>query len=207
MDRSHQKRSFEEAFARKQFDQVKINDFCIENTVFKVLNKRPFDGKDSNTVLTAHDSRYIYSESIIKNSSTSATIFSKEEHVTKTFLIELFSGISINHIWTAEFYKYDKDKDWPEKLVRKIRKMKKDEAIGYVKNDIQKIGKILRVLKGQKLSVSSDNNYYLVRDLEIYFDELETSSNITEAHKKSIRNLDVNTIQSLIFNDVKYILK
>lgn len=85
--------------------------------------------------------------------------------------------------------------------------MAKGEAIDYVRKDIKKFGKTLRLLKGQKLSVSSDNNYYLVRDLEIYFDELEKSPNITEAAKKSIRNLDVNTIQSLIFNGVKYILK
>lgn len=200
---SQQKRSFEKAFARKQNDYVKISDFCIENTVFKVLN----GVQNHFNIRTAQNSLYNYGKSIIEESSTSATTYGEEERVTKTYLIELFSTISINHIWTAEFYKYETDKNWPEELVTKIQKMAKGEAIDYVRKDIKKFGKTLRLLKGQKLSVSSDNNYYLVRDLEIYFDELEKSPNITEAAKKSIRNLDVNTIQSLIFNGVKYILK
>lgn len=203
LSQSQQKRSFEKAFERKRLDQVTIGDFCIENTVFKVLSgvNGFFDIK------TSRNSKFNYGISVIKETSTSATIFSEEEQVTKTHLIQLFSTISINHIWTAEFYKYDTDKSWSEKLVTKIQQMEKGVAIDYVKRDISKFGKISRALKGQKLSVSSDNNYYHVRDLEIYFEELEKSSNIANAAKKSIRNLDVNTIQSLIFNGVKYTLK
>lgn len=60
---------------------------------------------------------------------------------------------------------------------------------------------------GQKISLKSDNNYYMVRDLNIYFDELSKSNDIDTAVRNSIRKLDINTLQSLIFNNVKYILK
>lgn len=47
----------------------------------------------------------------------------------------------------------------------------------------------------------------MVRDLEIHFNLLNDDKSVDEAHRQSIRNLDVNTLQFLIFNGVKYILK
>lgn len=112
----------------------------------------------------------------------------------------------MNDIWFATFFKQNTDNNWQDELVAKIQSMEKDDAVKYVKKDFNTFGKSLRELVGQKITLKSDNNYYMVRDLKLHFDELNTK-NLKEAAKKSIRNLDVNTLQSLIFNGVKYILK
>lgn len=64
-----------------------------------------------------------------------------------------------------------------------------------------------RTIIGHKISTTSQNNYLLVRDLEEHFKQLEEENDVDKAEKKSISNLDVNTIQYLIFNGVKYVLK
>lgn len=207
---SQRKRSFEEdAFKRKKLKYVKTNDYYVENTVFKVTGQQSCFEPSSKflSVKTTLNSKFSYGEEVIKEVATSATMFSEEKKITKTALIKLFSSLSINDIWSAVFYKQETDQNWQEELVAKIQGMQKDDAVKYVKNESNTFGKIIRELKGQKISVTSDNNYYLVRDLYIYFDCLEESSSVLKAEEKSIRNLDVNTLQSLIFNDVKYILK
>lgn len=201
---SEQKRSFEEAFKRKNLDRVEINDYHTECTVFKVLKS---DHGDNFYVKTSQNFIYSFGEEVIKETSTSATLFDSEKRITRSEMIKLFSSLSVNDIWSAVYYKRETDKNWQEELVAKIQKMEKNAAVKYVKNDFYIFGRIIRKLKGQKISMTSDNNYYLVRDLDIYFDCLDDSSQIATAEKKSIRNLDVNTLQSLIFNGVKYILK
>lgn len=84
--------------------------------------------------------------------------------------------------------------------------MNKEEAVKYVKKDFTTFGKIKRQITGQKILLKSVNNYYTVRDLNIYFEDLDKNG-VEIASKNSIRTLDVNTLQSLIFNGVKYILK
>lgn len=198
------KRSYEEVFKRKPLHCVKVDDFYVEHTVYKV--NRRLGESDSFSIKTAGNSLFSYGESVIKETSTSATIYTTEKKATKTELIELFSNLSLNDIWFATFLKYDNERSWQDELVTKIQSMGKDDAVKYVKKDFSTFGKSLRELAGQKITLKSDNNYYIVRDLNIYFDELKTNG-LEAAAKKSIRKLDVNTLQSLIFNNVKYILK
>lgn len=197
------KGSFEEAFIRKNLKRIHVGDYYIEHTVYKIekQNGSLFDIK------TAQNSDYTYGEKIIKETALSASIFDHEKKVTKTNMITLFAGLSKNDIWSAVFYKRETDKNWQEKLVDDIKGMQKDAAVKYVKKNFESIGKAMRELKGQKISMVSDNNYYMVRDLNIYFDELEKSSSTVTAEEKSIRKLDVNSLHSLIFNGVKYMLK
>lgn len=201
---SESKRVYEDAFKRKPLDYVKVEDFYVEHTVYKVIKRS--DGRDQFEIKTTENSNFEYGESVIKETSVSATIFTSEKKATKTELIELFSNLSINDIWFATFFKFDKDKNWQDELAAKIQSMKKEDASKYIKKNFTTFGKLTRDLTGQKIALTSDNNYYTVRDLNIYFDELE-SKDLDAAVKNSIRKLDVNTLQSLIFNNVKYVLK
>lgn len=201
------KRLHAEAFERKKLQSVKIQDFYVEHTVYKVLKRE----KSSITspmydIQTAENSKFSYGKSIILETATSATAYTSEKKATKTELIELFSNLSLNDIWFAIYYTHDKDSGWQEKMIEKIQSMNKDNAMEFVKNEFKTFGKTKRELVGQKINLKSDNNYYIVRDLNIHFDELLISGPMTAA-KKSIRNLDVNTLQCLIFNGVKYLLK
>lgn len=199
------KRLYEEAFERKKLQNVEINDFYIEHTVYKVKTQDEYSR--SFSIQTAENSSFVYGEPIILETATSATAYTSEKKATKTELIELFSKLSLNDIWFAIYYVLDNDATWCEKIVEKIHSMDKDNATKFVKKDFKTFGKIKRELVGQKINYKSDNNYYLVRDLNIHFDELSNGSTPTMAAKKSIRNLDVNTLKCLIFNGVKYLLK
>lgn len=199
------KRSFEEAFVRKKCMYPKVDDYYVEHTVYKTLELKPED--NGYLVKTANNSNFIYGLTTITNTASSATLFNQEKKVTKTDLITLFSELSKNDIWKAVFYKRETEKKWEEELVAEIKAMQQDDVVQYIKKNFETIGKVSREMIGQKLFQMSDNNYYLVRDLDIYFDELQKSSKPTMADKKSIRKLDVNSLQSLIFNGVKYMLK
>lgn len=196
------KRSYEEAFERKKLHCVQVGNFYVEHTVYKVLKR------NNNTfqIKTATNSNFGYDESVIKETASSATTYTSEKKATKTELIELFSRLSMNDIWFATYFTQDKDRDWQEEIVTKIQSLNKDDAVKYVRKDFATFGKTMRELAGQKIFSHSDNNYYMVRDLTIYFEEL-TVNGLEMATKKSIRKLDVNTLQTLIFNNVKYSLK
>lgn len=201
------KRSYGDAFKRQPLHHVLEDDFYVEHTVYKVIG--PCEGTHNRgffNIKTSQNSNFDYGESVIKETAISATQYTNVKKVTKTTLIELFSDISINDIWFARFFTYDKNNEWQEKLVTKIQSMEKDDAVKYVKKDFTTFGKSIRELVGRKIALKSDNNYYLVCDLNIYFEELRTFSPETAA-KNSTRNLDVNSLRSLIFNNTKYILK
>lgn len=197
------KRSYEEAFKRKPLQNVKVDDFYVDHTVYKVIKSSDTD--DFFDIITTQNSNFQFGESVIKETATSATLYTSVKKATKTELIELFSNLSINDIWFATFFKHDKDKNWQDEIVIKIQSMEKDDAVKYMKKNFASFGKITRELAGRKIVLKSDNNYYMVQDLNIYFEELKTNEPETAA-KKSIRRLDVNTLQSLIFNNVKYLL-
>lgn len=201
---STKKRLYEEAFDRKRLDSVQVGDFCVEHTVYKVLKRNNIT--NAFEIKTSQKSKFQYDECVIKETATSATIYTSEKKATKTELIELFSKLSINDIWFATYLTHEKNQNWPEEIVTKIQSMKKEEAMQYVKKGFTTFGKMARELTGQKIYLQSDNNYYMVRDLNIYFEELKTNEPEV-AERKSIRTLDVNTLQSLIFNNVKYVLK
>lgn len=199
------KRSYEDAFKRKVLDSVKEDEFYVEHTVYKVIKRNCIE-KNLFNITTLENSNFQYAESIIKATASSATIYKSEKKSTKTELIELFSNLSLNDIWSATFFKYDTDKNWQDVLSAKIQSMSKEEAAKYIKDNFKLFGKVERKITGQKIALKSDNNYYSVRDLDIYFEEMK-SKGVENAIKNSQRKLDVNTIQSLIFNSVKYILK
>lgn len=196
------KRVYDEAFERRKLQCVEVHDFYVEHTVYKVLRHH----NKSYSIQTAENSKFSYGEEIILETATSATSYTSEKKATKTDLIKLFSNLSLNDIWFAMYYTQDEDNSWHEKLVEKIQSMDKDDALKFVKNDFTTFGKTKRELVGQKINFKSDNNYYTVRDLNIHFDEL-LNNNSSMTAKKSIRKLDVNTLQYLIFNGVKYSLK
>lgn len=203
------KRMYEEAFERRKLTCVKVGDFYADHTIFKVLedtNQSCYPGLDY-PIRTTEKLEFSYGHSCIVGTATSATTYTSEKKATKTELIELFSNLSLNDIWCATFYTLDKDSGWQEEIVEKIQSMDKDSALKFVKSDFTTFGKTTRELIGQKIQLKSDNNYYTVRDLSIHFDGLAKGKSPTEAAKKSIRKLDVNTLQCLIFNSVKYLLK
>lgn len=200
------KRLYDEAFEHRKLQKVEINDFYVEHNVYKVFNVDNKLMKRKCELKTDKNYKFFSDEDIILNAATSATAYTIEKKATKTELIEIFSSISINDIWSAVYYTLDKDASWTEKIVEKIQLMDKAAAMKFVEKNVPTFGKIERNLVGQKILLKSDNNYYTVRDLSIYFDEMDIS-NPTNASKKSIRKLDVNTIQCLIFNGIKYSLK
>ena len=201
------KRSYGDAFKRQPLHHVQEDGFYVEHTVYKVIG--PCGGANNGgffKIRTSQNSYIEYGESVIKETATSATQYSCVKRVTKTLLIELFSDISINDIWYATFFTQDKNTNWQDEMVAKIQSSEKDAAVKYVKKDFATFGKSTRELAGRKIAMKSDNNYYLVCDLNLYFEELKTNDPETAA-KNSTRTLDVNTLQSLIFNNVKYVLK
>lgn len=198
------KRVHEKAFDHKKLKNVEVGDYLVEHTIYKVKRKNV---KDSFEVKTSKNMKYDYGIDVIKDTATSATLHTSEIKATKTELIKIFSSLSINDIWSATYFIQDKSATWQEELVVKVQSMPKDDAIKYVKKDFTTFGKTKREMVGHKISPNSDNNYYIVRDLNIHFDALEEGVDVGVAAKDSIRQLDVNTLQSLIFNSVRYILK
>lgn len=197
------KRPFDAAFERKKLDSVQMDDILVEHTIYKVKKRIGdcFDIKTSENVL------FNYDRATITETATSATLYNKEEKLTKTEIIQLFSSLSPNDIWSAVYLKKDPNPNWQAELVAKIQRMPQNDAVKYLKKDFTTIGKITRELKGQKIFLTSNNNYYMVRDLKVHFDLLEEGVCAEVAAKDSTRQLDVNTLQSLIFNSVKYVLK
>ena len=194
-----------EAFKYRKLNRIELNDICILTHVYQIDSERP--GTTKFNVTRNDNTKYWYDPKVIRNTSVSATFFEKVEKLTKTGLIKLFASFSINDIWSAEFNTIAKDDDWLEDLATKILEMKKCEAKKYIKKNYTSFGKTKRYLIGQKISPSSDNNYYTVRDLTIHFDALKEGCDVEIALKNSIRKLDVNSIQFLVFNGVKYELK
>lgn len=197
------KRTYDDAFIYRPLQTVKIGDFYVEHNVYKVIDQISLEAFH---IKTMQRSCFDYGENVIKETATSATLYTCVKKATKTQLIELFSCLSINDIWHASFLKQSQDNTWQDDLVTKIQSLEKNDALKYVKKNFATIGKTPRELTGQKIALKSDNNYYEVRDLNIYFDELDTNG-AELAAKNSTRKLDVNTLQSLIFNGVKYVLK
>lgn len=197
------KRTYEDAFKQKPLQDFEIGDFYVEHTVFKVIEQI---NPDSIQIKTMQKSTFDYGVDVIKETATSATLYSRVKKTKKAQLIELFNVLSMNDIWHATFFEQNNDDKWQEDLVAKIRSLGRKDASKYVKRNFATFGNTLKELSGQKLALKSNNNCYEVRDLNIYFNELDANG-AEMASKKSVRKLDVNTLQSLIFNGVKYVLK
>lgn len=187
--------------------RVVIENYCFEHNVPKIL-KKSINNKDRYDILTDEKNQFSYDSHVIQNSTTSsANHYEKEEKITKTRFINLFSDISENDIWSATYLINEKDKEWSKALVTKIQSMDYNEAVSFVKKNHLQFGKMKRDIIGQKIQHGSSNNYYLVRDLSLYFQALEGGDSVKTACNKSTRKLDINTLQTLIFNNVKYELK
>lgn len=193
------KRSYEKVFERRQLDSVDHGGFYVKIDMFKVLNKLD--------IQTAENNIYCYDESVIMKRSKSATSFNQVEKFTKTQFIELFTRLSTNDIWSAEYETFDKSEEWELDLTTTIQKLPFPKACKYIKKNFKSFGKRNRTIIGHKINTDSGNNYYMVRDLEKHFELMDNGVDVDIAKKESIRNLDVNSLHYLIFNGVKYVLK
>lgn len=200
------KRTYEDAFERRFLNKVDKGDFYVKIDMFKVLNIKN-RSTESYEIRTTENNEFSYGGNVIMQRSKSATAFNRVETFTKTELIELFACISINDVWSAEYLTFDKTKEWPINLTKTIQKLPVDDAVKYIKQNFGSFGKVSRSIIGHKVNPVSDNNYYTVRDLAVHFELLEGGKSVDIAHNQSIRKLDVNSIQFLIFNGVKYELK
>lgn len=201
------KRTHEEVFERKYLSKVKLNDYYVKIDMFKVLKEdEDSEYKTRYYIQTTENNNFKYDENVIKRRAKSATFFDRVEPVTKTELMEIFSKLSIHDVWSAEYEILDKSKDWQKELAKIIQNQSADEASNYIKKNFKSFGKLARTIIGHKIETDSMNNYYTVRDLEVHFNLLNDRF-VSEAENQSIRKLDVNTIQYLIFNSVKYVLK
>lgn len=198
------KRSYEDAFEHRFLNKIKINYFYVKTDMFRVYGKNI---ANRYKIKTTDNNDFKYDDAVITKRSKSATEFDREEVFTKTELIELFAKISVNDVWSAMYKTYDKTNEWPNDIVEIIKGLTTVKASEYVKRNFMTFGKADRTIIGHKINHDSNNNYYMVRDLQIHFDLLDKGVNVKAAYRQSIRSLDVNTIQYLIFNGVKYILK
>lgn len=201
------KRMYKEAFERRFLKSVEVDGFYVKIDMFKVKRKKENHNKCKYEIVTSENDKFNYGEEIILKRAKSATSFIREETFTKTQLIELFASISVNDVWSAQYQTFDKSKEWQRKLAENIQRLSVDEASKFINKNFGTFGKINRTIIGHKINHVSTNNYYLVRDLAIHFCHLEKGKEVEEAENESIRNLDVNTLQFLIFNNVKYVLK
>lgn len=182
---------------------VKVNEIFVKIDMFKVIDRTEY----GCSIITTEKNNFSYDDGVIKKRSKSATAFDQEQTFTKTELIELFACISINDVWSAQYQTFNKTAEWEKELAVTIQGLTVDQAAEYIKKNFGSFGKTSRTIVGHKINQSSGNNYYMVRDLAIHFDLLQEGKSIQEAEKRSIRNIDVNSLQYLIFNGVKYILK
>ena len=143
------KRLYDEAFVRRNLNGIQEGDFHVENAVYKIL-KRSDKSKGLFVVKSAQNSSFEYAEDVIRETSTSATYYDKEEKITKTEMIKLFRNLSIHDIWFAVYFKQDTTNNWQEELVTRIKRMPKNDAVKYVKENFTTFGKITRELAGQK---------------------------------------------------------
>lgn len=91
------KRTFEEAFERKYLSEVSLNDYYVKIDMFKVLKEdvnRDFVIRYD--IQTTEKNNFKYEEGVIKKRAKSATHFNREEALTKTELVELFSKLSVH---------------------------------------------------------------------------------------------------------------
>lgn len=201
------KRTHEKAFERRYLNNVEVDNIYVKIDMYKVTSKNEDRCSESYNITTTENNEFSYNAEVIKKRSKSATSFDQEQTLTKTELIELFANISINDVWSAQYQTFDKTKEWQKELAETIQGLTVHKASDYKKKNFSSFGKVTRAIIGHKINPNSVNNYYMVRDLAIHFDLLAEGVDVDIAHKQSIRNLDVNSLQFLIFNGVKYVLK
>lgn len=199
------KRVYKDAFKRKFLKNVKVDDIFVKLITYKVTSQNELT--EIYSITTTENEEFKYYGYDIKTRSKSATAFDEEQTVTKNKLMNLFANISTNDVWSAEYQTFDKTKEWYKELAQTIQGLPADKAGDYIKKNSRSFGKVNRKIIGRKINIDSINNYYMVHDLAKHFEIIEEGCGSDFAMDHSIRNLDVNSIQYLIFNGVKYISK
>lgn len=175
------KRTYEEAFERKFLSKVSLNDYYVKIDIFKVLREEDRDDFVTRyNIRTMENNNFLYGEEVIKKRSKSATSFDREEALTKTELMELFSNISVHDVWSAVYEVFDKSEEWQNELAKEIQSLTTEEASKYIKKKFKSFGKVERTIIAHKITTNSKNNYYTVRDLEIHFNCLNEGKRVQE---------------------------
>lgn len=195
----------EDAFVRTDLEDIVENSYCVESSTYKILRKTK--ERDGFVILTDRGKIHDFHNECIRYTAMSASAFRTVVKVTKTEIIEIFATIPFSDIWTATFYKKNIETDWAMNFVKEITKMSVEKAAAYTRSNIDTINKTERTMTGKKNSIKPNNNMYSVRDLVLYFDELTKSKDVKSAEKCSFRYLDVNSITTLIYNNIKYVKK
>jgi hypothetical protein len=182
---------------------LKVNSVLSENSYFKVLSIN----KDNVTVIDTNGIKSNISNDYVEQILDSADYFTKEEKKTKTELADLL----INNprvAMTVAFYKQDTPK------TAKAYKAEKDAKINQIINaslgNTQKLleelvdNPILKYVPGALRVIKGFHRSSDVDELgRITFIDMELDGEI-DSRKRLI---DTRTIQSIIFNNVKYNLK
>lgn len=130
----------------------------------------------------AYNRNPLYYIKKIKEKATSATLYTSEKKVTNLSYLN-YLVVYLQTLFGLQFFKKDRKTNWQNELVSKIPSMKKDDAIKYMKKNFTTFDNPIRDLAGQKTALNSDNNYYMVRDFNIFFEELKKNSLETSAKK------------------------
>lgn len=190
---------YKDAFKRRFLNKVEVNDIFVKIDMYKVTSKNELI--DSYNITTTENDQFKYCGEVIKKRSKSATAFDQEQRLTKTKLINLFAGISINDVWSAQCQIFDHTEEWHDELAQTIQGLTAEKAGEYIKKNFRSFGKVSRNIIGCKINCNSVNS----NDLENHFELMDSGVNSSIALNDSIRNLDVNSLQFLIFNGVKYV--
>lgn len=202
--------------------KVKIGDVFSEESHYvvlaKTLNGIHFKHIESNTDVTINNG---YVSFLLKDADqyTETKEVTREDKKDGTLGIRsIFEGIHSGQVFTVVFKKQDTSKTKKQfneereaqrqmamAMIYKAKKQKKSMATAYVEaleyiqnNPIKNINEgELRTLRGYKVEFVSRDGKYKCLDMDI-----------TKTDKESgIRDVNINTIQELIYNGIKYIVK
>ena len=177
-------------------DKLKVGDYLSETQYYKILKI------NSKTVALINEKgiKYNFEKELIVEAMHSASLYEIEKKVNRTEINEILQQAG-NNIFTVNFHKQVKEKDIKEKLVDTI----KDEDGNLLNSEdiekkLKKISKELtkgeeRTLIGYLVELNSQMGRSLVIDMEI------------APEQNRIRQIDHRTINWLILNNTKYIVK
>lgn len=164
--------------------------------------------KGNQVQLNTGNGSVVLDKGYVESYLNSASQFTSEEKLTKTQLAELF--ISKPRIaMTVAFFKQDKKKTqkaYKEEVEAQAEQVQKD----FLANGISAINNALKnpismIIPGE-LRVMKGRHYGDIDDLgRIKFTDMEVPK--TDGHHRTLRQVDPRTIQYIIVEDVKYILK
>jgi len=182
-----------------KFSELKKGDVLSESQYYKVEKT-----SGSKVQLLVGDQHIVVTKDYVESFLSSADQFNEAEKMNKTKLAELFIN-SPRIALTVAFYKQDKKKTkkaYKEELVNKAEEVKED----FLKRGLAAIEDALanpvsEVIPGE-LRVMRGRHYGEVDDMgRIKFVDMDIEG------ENNMRVVDPRTIQYLIVNNVKYVLK